>query len=92
MPLLARMNCKQKNSSKTGDLMHAVRYAHIDSNLYCIVAPGILSPCGVSQPQRGFSYAIGFLPCKTIKPFAALDVNKLYNSISPPFLTPLLMQ
>ncbi|HUM61982.1 MAG TPA: hypothetical protein PLA31_11155, partial [Clostridia bacterium] len=54
---------------------------YTDSNLYCIVAPGLLSPCCVSQPRRGFSYAIGFLPCRPTKSLAALDANRLYISI-----------
>jgi len=59
---------------------------YTDSNLYCIVAPGLLSSCCVSQPQRSFSYAIGFLPCRPIKSLAALDAIKLYISIISSFI------
>ncbi|HUM60882.1 MAG TPA: hypothetical protein PLA31_05505, partial [Clostridia bacterium] len=56
-------------------------YILSDSKLYCIVAPGLLSPRCVSQPQRSSGYAIGFLPCRPTKSLAALDANKLYISI-----------
>jgi hypothetical protein len=52
------------------------------SSLNCIVAPGLLLPCRLSQPQRSFSYALGFLPCRPTKSPAALDAKKLYTSIT----------
>jgi hypothetical protein len=51
-----------------------------DSNLYRIVTLDLLSPCCVSQPQRSFSYARGFPPCRTIKSLAALDAFTKYEN------------